>query len=359
MGGGAGRGVRFARLRIGVTPALLAMAPAGGHGKVWHRMLAALRERARLVALDAPGRVARRRRRVDVVLADGHDELPRTDVPVVVAIHEVGWRSPQLRALLNPEFLAGIEHRTELAVREAVHVLTPSQCSRRDVLELYGCDGGRVHVVSYGVDPVFAPTAAGGAELVAGTRGREAPAPYVLYAAILHPRKNLAALREAMTALAADGFPHLLVVAGRPAPDGSDVAALARAAGAELPGAPGRVVFMGQPSDGELAGLMAGAAAYCLPSLYEGFGLTALEAMACGTPVVVSDRGALPEVVGAAGLVVAPEPEPIADALRAVLSDPWLARDMGRAGEERSAGFSWERTADGWLRVLQAAARGG
>jgi glycosyltransferase involved in cell wall biosynthesis len=177
----------------------------------------------------------------------------------------------------------------------------------------------------------------------------------VLYAAILHPRKNLAVLRDAVAQLAAEGFPHLLVVAGRPAPDGSDVAALQAAASAELPGEPGRVVFIGQPTDTELAALMAGASAYCLPSLYEGFGLTVLEAMACGAPVVVSDRGSLPEVVGQAGVIVAPEVQAVTSALSGLLSDPERAGRLGAAGARRAAAFTWKRTADGWLRVLLAA----
>ena len=96
---------------------------------------------------------------------------------------------------------------------------------------------------------------------------------------------------------------------------------------------------------------MAGAAAFCLPSLYEGFGLTALEAMACGAPVVVSDRGSLPEVVGDAGIVTAPTAAAIAEALRRVLSEPELAARLSAAGPARAAEFTWARTAAGWLAV--------
>jgi alpha-1,3-rhamnosyl/mannosyltransferase len=109
---------------------------------------------------------------------------------------------------------------------------------------------------------------------------------------------------------------------------------------------------MGQPSDTELAALMAGADVYCLPSLYEGFGITVLEAMACGTAVVVSDRGSLPEVVGRAGVVVTPEPEPLTAALEALLRDPERRRRLGAAAARRAAGFSWSRCAEGWLEVL-------
>jgi glycosyltransferase involved in cell wall biosynthesis len=269
-------------------------------------------------------------------------------------VHEAGWHQPELRVVLNPEFLRAIERTTQRSVHSAAQVITPSESARRDVVALYGLPPARVHAVAHGVDPIFTPAAPGGRELVARARHAE-PAPYVLYAAILHPRKNLPVLRDAMSQLAARGLPHLLVVAGRPAPDGSDVVALQRAAGAELPGAPGRLVFMGRPSDLELAALMAGAEAYCLPSLYEGFGLTVLEAMACGTPVVVSDRGALPEVVGDAGVIVAPEAGAVAAALAALLGDPEHRRRVGAAGAARAAEFTWERTADGWLRVLHTA----
>jgi glycosyltransferase involved in cell wall biosynthesis len=337
-------------LRIGVPSALLAMAPTGGHGKVWQRTLSCLADRADIVELGGGRRrMPGRHRRVDVVLADGHDELPDTDAPVVAVVHEAGWHTPELRALLHPAFLAGIEDRTARAVRGAARVITPSESSRRDVIALYDLDATRVHVVPYGVDATFAAGAPRGVPAVQG--------PYVLFAAMLHPRKNLAALRQAMVLLAVEGFDHRLVVAGRPAVDGSDVTAIAHEAAAELPGVPGRVVFAGQPSDADLAALMAGAAAYCLPSLYEGFGLTVLEAMSCATPVVVSDRGALPEVVGEAGLVVAPEAEAIARALRTILADPRLAGTLAEAGRVRASQFRWERTAHGWLEVARAAAR--
>jgi glycosyltransferase involved in cell wall biosynthesis len=316
---------------------------------VWQRTLTCLASRAELVALGGRRR-AHGRRRPDVVLADGHGEIPAADVPVVAVIHEVGWHTPELRAVLHPVFLTGIEERTARALRDATRVVVPSRASRGDVLAGHAVDGNRVDVVPYGVDPQFSPQTAARRDDALGT-------PYVLFAAMLHPRKNLAVVRAAMTALAAEGFSHRLVVAGRPAADGSDVAAIARDAAAELPGAPGRVVFAGERTDAELAALMAGADAYCLPSLYEGFGLTVLEAMACATPVVVSDRGALPELVGEAGLVVAPEADPVAGALRAVLSDPRQAAALAQAGQARAAQFTWERTAAGWLQALDAAAR--
>jgi glycosyltransferase involved in cell wall biosynthesis len=104
-------------------------------------------------------------------------------------------------------------------------------------------------------------------------------------------------------------------------------------------------------SDAGLAREMASAAVFCLPSFSEGFGLPALEAMACGTPVVVGDGGALPEVVGDAGVVCAPEPDAIAEGLRRALADPGL----GQRGRERALRFPWRRTGEGWLAALRRA----
>ncbi len=180
--------------------------------------------------------------------------------------------------------------------------------------------------------------------------------PYVLFVSQLHPRKNLAVLRAAMAELAADGLPHQLVIVGGAAQDRPDSTDLQREAAADLPGAPGRVVLLQDVPDEALADVMAGAAAFCLPSLMEGFGLTALEAMSCGVPVVVSDRGSLPEVVGDAGLVVAPTVDAVAGALAQVLVDPGRAAELGAAARARALTFTWARTAAGWLDALRAAA---
>ncbi len=344
------------RLRVGVAVQLLRLPPSGGHGKVWNRTLRELRKKARLVRLGADGRPVRRAipGRFEVVLASGHEELFSAPGPLVIQVHEAGWFDHRSRDTLDRTFLQRIAAHTEHNVHRAARVITPSESARRDVISGYGLDPGRVHVVHHGVDPGFRPGADVGSSFIARARGAENK-PYVLYAATLHPRKNVAALRAAIAALAQEGFPHRLVIAGHPAPDRADDSELERAAAAELPGAPGRVAFLGQPSDRELAGLMAGADAFCLPSLYEGFGLTVLEAMACGTAVVVSDRGALPEVVGEAGVVVEPTPSAIAEGLRRVLADPDQRIRLEARAVERACQFSWRRTAAGWLRVLQSA----
>ena len=119
-----------------------------------------------------------------------------------------------------------------------------------------------------------------------------------------------------------------------------------------IPGLDAPVVNLAGAPDDDVARLMCGAELLCLPSYMEGFGMSVAEAMACGTAVVVSDRGSLPEVVGDAGVVSAPEPEAVAAAVQALVDDPGRLEDLRRAALERSVRWSWEATADGWWSAL-------
>jgi glycosyltransferase involved in cell wall biosynthesis len=330
--------MRRSRLRIGLGPGLAELASGTGHGTVWAHVLSELRR------LDGVKLVSGAR--ADVWLASGHAEPPEGR-PLVVQVHEAGWRDPALRALLHPEFAAQIDAATAAALAAAVDVITPSWASRSQVIEAYGIPGEHIHVVHHGVDRrVFKPG-----------RHPRAPvgAPYLLCVAALHPRKNLAAVRRAAIDLAAAGHPHLLVIVGNPAPDRC-AEEFERETTAELAGHPGRIVVLRELPSDELAALMGNAQLLCLPSLFEGFGLPVLEAMACGTPVVVSDRGALPEVVGEAGIIVPPDAAAVSEAVRRVVADAGVAARLRVAALARAAGFSWTKTAAGWLDVLRAAA---
>lgn len=292
----------------------------------------------------------------DVWLTDGHSGALDVAEPVVAAVHEVGWTTRELRRFLQPGFAAQIGAGTGAGVLAAAHVLAPSQSSRSQVLDAFAVDAERVHMVPYGVDTsLFRPGLAGGRARVDAV-SLSASAPYVLFVGSLHPRKNLAALRKAMAALARRGFQHVLALVAAEPLDRDDRSDLRRMGEAELPGVPGRIVSIPSAEDAELAALMAGADAVCLPSFSEGFGLPVLEAMACGTPTVVSDRGALPELVGSAGLVVSPTAKAVEEALAGILSDAALAGRLGAAARRRAQGFTWERTADGWLHALERAA---
>jgi glycosyltransferase involved in cell wall biosynthesis len=324
-------------VRLG--PGLVEARPGTGHGNVWTRVIAEFAASDEVKILT--------RGRPDVWLASGHAEPVGRDRPVVVQVHEIGWHDPELRAFLHPDFADALEPATRAAVGAAARVITPSQAARDQVMSAYGVAGDLVHAVPHGVDTtVFRPGVEGGRAAIG--------APYVLFVGVLHPRKNYAALREAVAGLAKQGLPHVLAIVGAPAADPRPE--FEQEAVSELPGVPGRVVRVRAPSDAELAALMAGADAFCLPSFFEGFGLPALEAMACGAPVVVSNRGALPEVVGDAGVVVEPTADAVEEALHRVITEPGLADRLRRAGVERAGRFSWPRTAAGWLEALRAAA---
>jgi glycosyltransferase involved in cell wall biosynthesis len=301
------------RLRVSVSAP--SAAARTGHGRVWERGVAELSEFVRVVS-----------RRPDVWLADGHGELPETDRPVVAVVHEAPWEDPRTVPHLHPEFVAAMRERLEAVDARATRIVVPSQAGRAQ-LRFEAVD-----VVPYGVDAgVFRPAD--------GPRGS-----HVLFVGTAHPRKNLEALGAAC---AASGRPlHAVLGPARDRPDAAELYAHA----ARPP-----LVVVDAPTDADLARELAAAAVFCLPSFSEGFGLPALEAMACGTPVVVGDGGALPEVVGDAGIVCAPEPAAIADGLARALADP----SLGQRGRERALAFPWSRTAKGWLGSLRRAVESG
>ena len=329
------------RLRVSIPDDIAALPETVGHGRVWRRILAELDG---LVALERRSIDGGDPRRGGVWLIDGHEYALRSALPVVAQVHEAPWGVPELRGQLSPAFAELSERRTIAGVRSAQRLITGAEATRKQLADVYGYDPDRIHPVFHGVDSsTFSPRDA--------ARGRaRIGSPYVLFAATLQPRKNLPALREAMAMLAAAGFPHALALVVAGAPDRADLPELAAQALAELPGAPGRIVRVERPDDAELAALMAGADAFCLPSLWEGFGLTALEALACGTVVVVSDRGALPEVVGDAGVAAEPTADGLVTALRGVLGDPARAAELRRAARQRALALSWRAAARGGWR---------
>ncbi|HWT92369.1 MAG TPA: glycosyltransferase family 1 protein [Solirubrobacteraceae bacterium] len=231
----------------------------------------------------------------------------------VVVLHDAA-------ALRQPDWYSGLYAAWQRAIlpalaKRALHVVTVSQFSRTELLDLLDLDPAKVTVIHGGVDERFHP------QVEPARRAR----PYVLTVASRTARKNLGALRLTAERLNAQDGTELVVAGGdRPQFRDDDPTA--------------GLTFLGHVDDADLPGLYAGARAFVLPSHYEGFGLTALEAMACGTPVVASDRTALPEVVGDAGLLVDPDdPEAIADAVLQALDDQTLAR----RGAARAQRFTW------------------
>ena len=217
--------------------------------------------------------------------------------------------------------------------RRARLVIAPSEHVRAELAELFGLPPGRVRVVAPGVDDSFrAP-----ADPAPLRRRLGLERPYVLAVGTEGPRKNLALLDRIAPRLAKEGVDVVIAGSSRPYLPGS---------------APGPARRLGYVADADLPALYAGAAAFAMPSLYEGFGLPCIEAMAAGTPVVAADRPALTEAC--AGAALHADPLHAGAFASALLSAAGAERErLVAAGRERAAGLSWERTADEVDRALQ------
>lgn len=225
-------------------------------------------------------------------------------------------------------------------VRRADVLLADSRATADDLMTRYPQARGKTRVVHLGVDPRFAPASSEAVARVRHTLGL--PAQYLLYAGVINPVKNLERLIDAYAILAHERRETPpLIIAGR---RGWLVDGIVRRVSERR--LMGRVRFCGFVPEPALPALLTGATAFLFPSLYEGFGLPILEAMACGAAVVTSDRGSMPEVAGDAAELVNPErPEAIADGIRAVLEDTGRRQDLGRRGRARAGQFRWRDTA--------------
>jgi glycosyltransferase involved in cell wall biosynthesis len=293
------------RYRVVQPPAALSKR----RGQAWEQLLLpALAARCRAAAIYNPANLA--------PLA-----WPRN----VVHIHDAA-------ALRHPEWYSKayvLWQRRMLPriARSATLVVTVSEFARAELIEFLGVPGERIRVVPGGVDPRFNPDV--DPEPVCRRLGLERP--YVLAVGDRGPRKNLEALRPAVPLLRKEGIELVIAGGGR-----------AHQLGARLEGARD----LGYVADDDLPALYAGARAFALPSLHEGFGLTVLEAMAAGVPVVASSRGALPEVVTGAGLLADPDDWGLFSAAVVRAATDERERERMRAeGRRVAARYSWERAA--------------
>jgi glycosyltransferase involved in cell wall biosynthesis len=280
-----------------------------------------------------------RRERPDLYHAP-HYVLPAgVRCPSVVTIHDcIHLMFPQYL----PNRIAYAYARAQMwaAARRSACILTVSEASKRDILHLFNVPPEKIVVVYNAIDSHFSVTPS--EEAVARVRERyQLDHKFILYVGNIKPHKNLVRLIEAFDELRRSGLDDLkLLIIGDQI---SKLPALRRSVHRHK--LHKQVRFLGYLPDDQLAILYRLASVFAFPSLYEGFGLPPLEAMASGTPVVTSNISSLPEVVGDAAVLVDPyDVDAIVDGLRRVLTNPALAAEMGRKGIERAREFSWERS---------------
>lgn len=264
--------------------------------------------------------------------------------PSVVTIHDLAFlRWPEQVPSRRYQYLS---REVKSGTARASRVIAISESTKADVVELLGISPERVSVTHLGVDPRFR-LAMEDEKRTFRTRA-SVQKPYILAVGNLEPRKNLPGLLRAFSLLSND-FPHDLILVGAEAWLAGDIHATI-----ERLKLSGRVRMTGFVDDADLPLWYGCADLFAFPSLYEGFGLPPIEAMACGVPVVTSNVSSLPEVVGDAAIMVNPlSDEEIASAMSCLLSDESLASAMTVKGLERAKQFTWEQTADQTMAIYR------
>ncbi len=292
---------------------------------------------------------------LDVVHSTGPAIPPAGGAPLVVTVHDL---APIRFADRYPRRARALHKRgSHIAAAEAACIICPSRSTALDVEEFYGVERDRIRVVPHGVD--IGDLAA--EDLLVGDarkrwERRGISEPYVLWVGTQEQRKNVVAVLDAFSHLAA-AHPELsLVLHGPNGWLGDEVGE-----GLQKRGLHGRtIVSEGSLPRTELAALYGRAGVFVYPSLYEGFGMPVLEAMACGTPVVTSNISALPETAGDAALLVDPLDDfALAEAITRIVEDSVLSEDLSRRGRKRAQALTWSETARRTWAVYEEALAGG
>jgi len=265
----------------------------------------------------------------------------------VVTIHDLGYLYyPESHRLLDRLYL---DLSTRYNARAATHLIADSSATKRDLVERYGTEPDKITVVYPGYDgTTFQPVRDEGT-IEAVKAKYNIAGHYILFVGTLQPRKNLTRLIEAFSNIQHPTSNIQLVIAGKKGWLYHDIFRQV-----EKLGLGEGVVFTGYVPEGDLPALMSGARLFVFPSLYEGFGLPVLEAMACGVPVVCSNASSLPEVAGDAAVLVDPlDVEGMAAAMERVLGNNELRAELIERGFEQAGKFSWEKCARETLKVLE------
>jgi glycosyltransferase involved in cell wall biosynthesis len=267
----------------------------------------------------------------------------------VITIHDLAFLSfPQTFRRVNRTYLTWA---TRVSAKRAARILAVSEATKREIVRLLCLPPEKIVVTYDACDPRFAPPEP--AALEAFRRRKGLPERFILFLGTLEPRKNLPALIDAYAKIASSTDAPLIIGGGK---GWLYDEIFARAEALSLGD---KIRFVGYVDGAEQPLWYAAATVFAFPSLYEGFGMPPLEAMACGTPVVTSTSSSLPEVVGEAGLTVDPtDVDALAEALLRLLGDAELRAELQTRGLRQARRFSWRETAERTLAAYEDAAGG-
>ena len=297
---------------------------------------------------------------IDVMLASRPDlflfpNFVRYPLPLgsrsVAVVHDLSFvLHGQHTARRNRQFLTRYVPTT---IRKSQHIIAVSQNAKDEIVAYYGTDPDKITVITPAVDhDFFRPRPR--PEIDAVTKKYGIVKPYILYTGTIEPRKNIAGLLNAYAELSSDVRESFtMVLAGGKGWLDREIKTQLDTLG-QLD-----IVVTGYVPDEDLPALYSGASLFVYPSLYEGFGMPPLEAMACNTPVIASDNSSLPEVLGDAGILVdARDSTALARHIEKVLYDPTLADELRRKGLARAEAFTWEASAAKLLAVINRVGTG-
>jgi len=290
-----------------------------------------------------------RRSRADIFFSPYFPTPLLVNLPLVITVHDLiferypaympwGWARPYYRLMMT------------LSTHRARRIIAVSQATALDLSRFYKIPKEKIAVISEGVDANFSPLEDEQLRrLLKEKYGLVEP--FILSVGVRRPHKNLVTLVHAFANLATS-IPHQLVFIGTADPRFPDEARNA----ANQRQIDGRTRFLGWVSEADLPGLYSLASVFVIPSLVEGFGLPALEAMACGTPVLAANTFSLPEIVGEAAMLVDPnDQDAMTQTLQSILCDERLRQELTYAGRKRAAQFTWDNTARRALNLFNEA----
>lgn len=282
----------------------------------------------------------------DVLFVPSHVVPITTNVKSVVTIHDIAYKFfPEAYNSFSRRYL---QFSTSVSLAKAKKILVPSQATKDDIIKYYKTPASKIVVTPLGYN----------SDIYNGSANNNAPPindPYLIFVGRIEKKKNVSLLIDAFQLLAKEHKRLHLVLAGRP---GVGYDQIKKQISSLAPELRDKIIEQAELSDADLATFVAHAKALVLPSLYEGFGLPVIEAMAVGTPVICSNTPALAEVAQDAAVVLPPE-DPLrwAAELSRILNEPALAEKLRKKGIARAESFSWQRCAKQTLEVLNDVAK--